>query len=205
MHPQPAAPDLPFPAFTGRFAMIAASLIALIARAFLRDPRFAPLILPLCARISRTARRLASLMAILAAGHLPPPRQGGKSGKTRVRSPIPTTRAWLVKTLRHEAGAYASQLAHLLAEPGMRELIDATPAVQRLLRPICWMLGLDTPPIGVARQDTPPIGVARQATGARLRAPKALVPLPLPGPTPPLCPRLLLRWPWVPHPHAKPA
>jgi hypothetical protein len=217
MHPQPAAPDLATsaPGFAGRLAMIAAGLVALIARAFLRDPRLAPLIVPLCGRINRTARRFAALMAAIARhgalrrgeasdrGALAP-RKRCRPFAPRTRCPIPASPAWLIKTLHHEAAAYASQLSHLLAEPAMRELLDATPAAQRLLRPLCRMLGLP---------DTALRAVARQATGVfRLKNPESVLasspPEPDPSPAvmrPPPCPRLRFRWPWYTKAAAKTA
>jgi hypothetical protein len=247
MHPQPAAPDLGAlaPGFAGRFTMILAGLAALIARAFLRNPRLVPLIVPLCARLNRTARRVAVLITLLARhgairhgatrrgeasdrGALAP-RNRCRPFAPRTRCPIPTTPAWLIAALRHEAAAYASQLAHLLAEPGISELLDAAPAAKRLLRPLCRMLGIsdtpDTPPAGgVARQatgvfafknpesvaapspDTPPAGgVARLSDRcAPSRTESVAAPL-LRPPTmsPPPCPHLRLRWPWFPRASAK--
>ena len=73
----PARPDLCARApgfeigFAARFAVIVAGLVALIARAFLRNPSLAPLIVPLCRRLTRTARRLPGLMSQIAAGPLP--------------------------------------------------------------------------------------------------------------------------------------
>jgi hypothetical protein len=209
MHPQPAAPDLGAlaPGFAGRFTMIVAGLAALIARAFLRNPRLVPLIIPLCARLNRTARRVAALMSLLAR-HGAYRRRGEASGrgfsleKPRERTcPIPTTPAWLIAALRHEAAAYASQLSHLLAEPGISELLDAAPAAKRLLRPLCRMLGIpDTP-------DTPPAGgVARQAAGVfPLKNPESVLAPSPPSRTlhPPPCPHVL--WPWFPRANAKTA
>jgi hypothetical protein len=223
------------PGFAGRFAAIAAGLVALVARAFLRHPSLAPLILPLCGRLNRNARRLATLMSRLAR-HGACRRRGEASGRgalaPRERSrtpkpPIPTSQAWLVRTLRHEAAGFASQLSHLLAEPGVSELLDAAPTARRLLRPLCRMLGIpDTPPTGgVARQatsDTPPAGgVARQAARRQGRsfAPRKLLGVfpfknpesvlaPSPPPRtlrPPPCPRLQNRWPWNTKTAAKPA
>ena len=231
MQAAPAAPERRLTAsdFAGRFTMIAASLVALIARGFLRNPSLAPLIIPLCRRITRTARRLATLMAQLTAGQLPTPRiRPRHPGGHTAKNTIPVTGAWLVRTLQHEAAGLASQLAHLLAEPDVSDLLDAAPAARRLLRPLCRMLGLpDTARCAVARQatsDTPLRGVAGQAAGAPLRPespdtaqravatqatgvfvfknPESAVAASL---RPPLCPRLLLRWPWAPHPGAKPA
>ena len=94
---------------------------------------------------------------------------------------------------------HASQLSHLLAEPGISELLNASPAAKRVLRPICRML--DTPLPGVATSDTPLSGVARQASGAPLRPESVLAP----SLRPPPCPRLRLRWPYNTIANAKPA
>jgi hypothetical protein len=153
MLPVPIAPHLRAlaPDFARRFALIAAGLAATIARAFLRNPRLAPLIIPLCARLTRSIRRCAGLMASLAAGKHPR-RAAKRSGEAsdrgalapRKRSTprIPTAEAWLIQTLRHEAAAYASQLAHLLAEPAAVELLAAAPTTDHFLRPICRLLGI---------------------------------------------------------------
>ena len=169
MNADPAAPELsaPNPAATnaalsatdlaGRFGLIIAGLASLIARAFLRNPRLALMIIPLHKQLTRSARRFAALMALLAAGTpSPPARRSGKSGPRHPGPRLPTTPGWLVAILHHEAAAYRSQLAHLLAEPGVSELLSASPAGRRLLRPVSRMLGLP---------DTALRAVARQAAG----------------------------------------
>ena len=215
MNANPAAPSLTelAPGFAARFAVIAAALVALIARAFLRHPSLAPLIVPLCRRIARSAWRLTTLMKQISAGEFPSPRirPGRPSRRTTAEYAIPTRQAWLVRTLHHEAAAYASQLTHLLAEPGISELLDRAPAARRLLRPICRMLGVPATALGVvASPDTPLCGVARQATrrqglnfesrklkGPPSRPESVFVPSRPPRATnPPSCPRLRLRWPW---------
>ncbi len=49
--------------------------------------------------------------------------------------------SWLVGMLGWEA-AYGSELQYLLKLPEMHALIRAAPQVGRLLRPLCWMLGV---------------------------------------------------------------
>ena len=234
--PTHSAPERPAPApgfdpvlalaFAARFSVIIAALVALIARSFLRHPSLAPLIVPLCGRLNRAARRLAAIMSRHGAprrdevsdrGAPSRPESGAASSSPR-RNPepsIPTTQAWLVHTLLHEAAAYRSQLAHLLSEPGISELLDAAPSARRLLRPLARMLGLpDTALRAVARQaacaplrtesvvapDTPPTGVARQATGAPSRTESGGAVF-----YPPPCPHLRLRWPWYTKPNPNPA
>jgi hypothetical protein len=207
----PAASDLftPPPDFAGRLALIVAGLAALIARAFLRDPRLIPLIRPLHAHLTRTARRFAALMALLAAGRLPRLRRPGKSGPHHPRPRIPTTPAWLVATLHHEAAAYASQLSHLLDAPGMSELLDAAPEARRLLRPLCRMLGIsDTALRAVARGATGVFPFKNPESVPAPSSPPESVPAPSPPPPPlhpPPCPRLRFRWPWYTKADAKPA
>ena len=230
--PNLATPDLATPAtavaadafapdaFAQSFTRIIAGLAALIARAFLGNPRLALMIVPLHKHLTRTARRLAALMVLLAR-HGACRRRGEASGRgalaprerTRSSFRIPTTPAWLVATLRHEAAAYASQLRHLLAQPGISALLDATPAARRLLRPICRMLGLAvTPRPAVSGQAT-----LRQESSHRQRqqrsrvaiagASRTLTEVPLhPESAPDTPPLSLLRrppcphvgWPWFP-------
>jgi hypothetical protein len=211
------------PGFASRFALILAGLCAVVARRFLQQPNLLALTIPLWTRLNRASRRFERLMAQLAAGRLPrhaASRRGecsrGASGAPAHRERtfhLPHGKGWLTRALGHEAAAYAAQLAHLLAEPGMAELLAAAPSAGRILRPLCRMLGLpdtpDTPLRGVARQatsDTPLRGVARQAAGVfPLKNPESVL-APSPPPLtlrPPPCPHLRFRWPWVPHPHAK--
>ena len=192
-------------AFAGRFAVIAAGLVALIARAFLRNPKLAPLILPLCGRLSRNARRLATIMGRLATGKTPRHYRPGRPGGRTAKPPIPTSQAWLIRTLQHEAAAYRSQLSHLLAEPGISDLLDAAPSARRLLGPLSRMLGIsDTALRTVARRATPrqERPASQNLTGVFVfKNPESVV---APSLHPPPCPRLRLRWPWISLPHAKP-
>ena len=51
------------PEFAGRFGRILALVTKLIAARFLRNPRLILLIIPLCTRLNRAARRFERLMA----------------------------------------------------------------------------------------------------------------------------------------------
>ena len=197
-----AAPDL-----GRRFGVIVAALAALIARAFLRHPTRAALIVPLWRYLTRTARRFDRLMAHIAAGQLPPKRRPGtRSGSRAV--PLPSTRAWLVIALRHEAAAFASQLQSLLAEPEAAGLLATTPAAGRLLRPLCRMLGL--PAAGSPKAPGRPPTLPRGPAKPEHANPEPATPVSITPPTPsaacqnpppprlpkPPCPRA--RWPWFP-------
>jgi hypothetical protein len=151
---QPAPLPAPVQAFAPdlarRVGLILATLAALVARRFLRQPRLAALIIPLWTRINRAARRFERLMARLAAGRLPKPRRSGAppsgspghDGPHRSANTIPTGRGWLVAALGPEAAACATQLQALLAEPAAVELLALAPAAQRILRPLTRMLAI---------------------------------------------------------------
>lgn len=160
MNPDPLTPELraTAPEIARRFTLIMASIVALIARAFLRNPLLLPLIVPLYNRLNRAARRFTTLMARVAANKFPTPRTptGEKRAGTRKpKPPIPTTHAWLIRAIPYEAASFASQLAHLLAEPGVAELLAAVPTVQRILNPIRHALALTPKPPWPKRKRPP--------------------------------------------------
>ncbi len=132
-----AAPD-----FARRLGAILAGLVALIARGFLKDPRYVGIILPLCKRLQRGAQRVARAMAELGAeAHKPrKPRPGQRSGTPPVK--IPSRTAWLLIELRHEAAYFRLQIEQLLDRPEAAALLAHSPRTARILRPICRMLGL---------------------------------------------------------------
>ena len=168
------------PDFAGRFAVILKNLIALIARRFLREPRLAALIVPLCTRLRRAVRRAERLMARLAAGRLPksrPPHSGGGQAKHI----FPTGRHWLIRVLGYEAAGYASQLEALFAEPAAIALCAEIPAARRLV-------------LSVGRL----VGAPSCAAKPRRRAPRP--PKPRPPPLPPIRPTSpypSAKWPWL--------
>ncbi len=138
------------PDFSRRLGVILATLGALIARRFLREPRFAALIVPLWTRLRRAARRCERLMVGLAAGRLPKPHKSnapssassGRAGPHRTVAAFPTSRGWLVAALGPEAAACALQLEALLAEPTTAGLLALAPSARCLLRPIARMLAV---------------------------------------------------------------
>ncbi len=214
MHPTPITPDLSVaaPEIGRRLGVILISLVALIARAFLKHPR-AALVLPLWRYFTRTTRRFNHLMAHLAAGRLPrkraPSPTGARSGSRPVE--LPRTHAWLLIDLRHEGAYHRGQLEALLAEPAAAHLLATIPAASRLLRPLCDMLGLDTcrrPAVKTPKAPAPPPAVfpipsfsepsAQCAPAAPFRRhaprPPPDVLQPRAAPSRALCPRA--RWPW---------
>ncbi len=165
------------PAFAARLAVLLAGLVALIARAFYRNPRRFPLILPLCLWLQRTRNRVARVMQKLEAGTLRVrnPRPSRKSSGKRPLA-LPRQRAWLLTDLKHEGAYYALRLEALLAEPDIAALISTTPQAQRLLRPLCHILGVRHASLGMRHAS---LGVRHASLGIK---PKALnLPLPRAG------------------------
>ena len=148
--PIPAPVQAFAPDFARRLGVILATLGALIARRFLREPRLSALIVPLWTRLRRAARRCERLMVLLAAGRLPKPHRSGASPSTspgpagphRSVAALPTGRGWLVAALGPEAAVCATQLEALLAEPATVELLALAPSARRILRPIARMLAV---------------------------------------------------------------
>ena len=218
MQPSALAPELiaAAPDISGRLGRILMALAALIAHAFLHDPRHVALINPLWSYITRTARRFDRHIARLVAGKLriytPRPASGAAAARpARPRTRLPTDRAWLIAAIGYRAAGYRSQLNHLLSEPETAALIAASPQAARLLRPICHLLGITAAaiqPRRVGRRSAthhfpvpaaPAAEPTRRAPSPLLAAtarPAALPPL-YPGYPPPPCEHVTW-WPWVP-------
>ncbi len=154
MPPPPAAPapaglpqaPLPVAEIARRLDNTLTLLLALIAAQF---RLLGPITVPLWTRISRTHQRLVRALAHLAAGRTPrPPRpRASRAGRPRPRAPaLSRRRGWVVFTLGYQAANLASQLNHLLRQPGAAEALAASPACARTLRPLCRMLGVTIPP-----------------------------------------------------------
>ena len=134
------------PEMVRRVEMIVSAVAALIARRFLRDPRFMALIVPLWGWLNRTVRRLGRVR-VVAVTRVPGVKRELAAGVTRLR--LPTGKAWLVKALGWEAAGYGSQLQALMDEPEMVALLAAVPGVVRVLRPLGRMLGVTVGPVVV--------------------------------------------------------
>ena len=197
------APPIPVQAFAPdlarRFGLIIACLVALVSRRLLREPRLALLIVPLCTRLRRAARRFERLMARLAAGTPLKPHPSGAptsaspgaptSASPRPGGPhqtvLPTGRGWLIRVLGYEAAGYASQLQALLAEPAAAELLAATPKAGRILRPLSRMLAIGAftlrpRPARAAPVAEPPWKVAFRSPGCTWHV-VPTPPAPIPG------------------------
>ncbi len=144
--PAPNPPTLP--AETARIvAVVLAGLVALMAHVFQRHKR-AAIVVPLWGYINRTARRFARLMARVEAGTLQarkpaaprPARAPAAERKPRLR--LPSAQGWLGQDLGWQGRGFGSQLDHLLSQPETAALVASLPQAQRLLRPLCRMLGI---------------------------------------------------------------
>jgi len=126
--------------------LIVGGLAALIARRFLRDPQFSGLIVPLWGWLQRTVQRFGQVRMRAVPKRATRPAVVPAAAAAAVRVRLPGRKAWLVRALGWEAAGYGSQLAALLAEPEMVALLDAVPAVGRVLRPLGRMLGVQVGP-----------------------------------------------------------
>jgi hypothetical protein len=218
--PAPAVP----PDLAARLDFILAPLALLVAAKFRILGRWTN---PLYFRPVRANRRLARILARVAAGKAP---------RRRVRKPcpggppplrIPTAHAWLLKILRHEAALFTHRFERLFADPAALAVLAAAPGAAATLRPICRLLAVPLPPAlrpprrerpsAPRRRRTPPTPAPTPspASGGPASEPPAN-PAPRPAWSPsgnaaegwpfanPFCPRALRRWPWRMPPQGPP-
>ena len=137
------------PRLTENLVAAIVAIQALIAHHFLRHPIFQPAINPLWYRLNRARHCLTRLATRIQEGRpLPTSRAGQKRNPTappRTYPPIPRTYGWLLKALTWHVALHRNRLERLLAEPGMTDLVAATPSLGRILRPIGHMLALPVP------------------------------------------------------------
>ena len=131
-----------FQIFTGLYGLREA-----IGRHSVRYPAITPIVLLVCARLSRMIARLDRLTLKHQAGTRHPraprtakaPHTGTKPGLR-----LPTRRGWLVQMV--PAAAAAGGAVHaLLQDPETRALVEAAPQAGRVFRPLARMLGVDLP------------------------------------------------------------
>ena len=145
--------DVAAPELARRFGLIMAGLAGLIAARMLRMPAYAGLIVTLWHRLQRAARRferVVSRPAVVVTREAGPVAvRVARERKPQVR--LPQGHGWLVRVLGWEAAGYMSQLEALLATPGMDGLRASRPALGRILRPVCRMLGVGAKVVRKAR------------------------------------------------------
>eukprot|EP01037_Dinobryon_pediforme_P017219 gene17219-17411_t len=97
-------------------------------------------------RVGAAILRMEGLVARFLAGRLRV--GGGRAGVVRVAAARvarvwPGGFAWLIRMAGWRSAAYGSQLRAVLETPEMVALLTASPQAGRVLRPICWMLGVE--------------------------------------------------------------
>ena len=162
------------------FTTILAALRVAVATHVHRHPVQAPLLNLACTYISRTAQRLARLIAHWQAGTLPPlrPAQPGRESRPITTPRLPTARTWLVAQVGYTAAGRGSQLQYLLATPECAAFLREVPRAGRLLRPLARMLGLNPIP-EIALPPRPPR--PRHALAPRPPEPSSTPDRPLPA------------------------
>ncbi len=139
-----------------------------------------PLLVLLWSRLKQASARILRVAARARAGKRPTPRATPRYPAAHQPAQTPPRRlphraGWLLGPVP-DARAFASQLQYLLAQPDMAALLEAAPGIERLLRPLCRMLG-------VARPKPPP-----RSTPQSRPAPRK------PPPAPPPAREELARW-----------
>jgi hypothetical protein len=138
------------------FATILIGLRALLAARAATDRTLTALLVLVWSRLSRLQTRLERLIAHWRAGTLPTPRpsRAGQPRKPTPKPTLPTAPAWLVARVGYTAAVFGSQLQHALSDPDLAAFLAAAPQANRLLRPLCRMLGIE-PPIKLRRTPRP--------------------------------------------------
>jgi len=122
------------------FAALVAHLVAFGADAPSRAPRRKPAPRP-DAAASPTKDILQDIPRNRSRGAAAQP----ESSPRAPRPPrLPSNFGWL-PGLSSGVAAGASQLRHLLTDPELLALLHTSPQLVRMMRPLCWMLGVDLP------------------------------------------------------------
>ncbi len=147
-----------------------------------RDARVRALLTLAWYRIHRTINRFERLVALWQSGKLPKPRirapRAKRPAPTTPTPRLPSGQAWLVRRLQdHHVNTRASQLQYFLAHtPELAAFLAAAPQANRLLRPVCRMLGI-TPPVPLPPRAHAP-RPARPRPKRRPRPPRSGPPAP---------------------------
>ena len=138
-----------------RVAFIVKGLRGVLAELGVRRLLDGAIVLLIWNRLGRIAQEFAVVAERVRAGTLPAGRRAAvASAPASPRPPrppspdgMPAGFAWLIRLGGWQAAGFGSQLQHLLSNPEMVALISAAPRqMGRVLRPLCWMLGIKPPP-----------------------------------------------------------
>ncbi|MGC9270233.1 hypothetical protein [Acidiphilium sp.] len=174
------------------FALNIKKLLVIVADHGRRLGLAAPLLFILCVRINTLAAKLASLAARgPGPAHRPRLRRRARAAPPsekpipkwlraawptiRFGAPPPLPRGFgaLRRLIQHpEITGYAMKIEALLTHPDMVALIETTPAAGRTLRPLCHLLGIQTPP-NLALPERPDRPQNATPKPARARKPRA--------------------------------
>lgn len=122
-----------------------AGLAGVIARLLLRRPDLLGLAVPLWRWLNVAVRRLERAVAQPVRARVRAQIAAKQVAWARAAPAVrlPSRRAWLVRELGWEVAGFGSQLQHLLGQAEMQAVLAERPAVGRVLRPICRMLGVE--------------------------------------------------------------
>lgn len=141
----PTTPATP----TERLAAIIAWLAGCVAEQGRSQRLAGPLVVAIWTRLRRISAQFLALAATpipparpAPAGHNAAPRPPAQADRLPRRKPaMPYGARWLLRLIPGTAASLA-QLETLLRDPEMAALLAADPRLGRLLRPLCWMLGV---------------------------------------------------------------
>ncbi len=140
--PNPALRDQ-MEAICVRFSAIVNALLQVVCPLFANNPKPVVPERAIAMYLLRTKARFIALLARIAAGIAPRPESARKTPRVR----LPQRKSWLASEIGWQGRSIASGIATLLNEPATAEIVVANPQAQRLLRPLCRMLGLAIPAI----------------------------------------------------------
>ncbi|MCX7381723.1 MAG: hypothetical protein NT133_09990 [Alphaproteobacteria bacterium] len=146
-------PNLPAgtPEVIRRFVMALGGVLEAIGRAFNPNPKPPVPGLVIWAYLIRVRARFLRLMPLLLAGAPPkvwPRRASRERGERKTpRLRLPGRKAWLGSEIGWWGRGFGLQIEYLFNDPETAALIAGSPQAQRLLRPLCRMLGLTVPAI----------------------------------------------------------
>jgi len=131
----------------------------------------------ICGKIERLAARFqAGRLWVRVSGARTAARSAAKKG-ARI---WPGRFAWLVRAAGYQAAGYGCQLRHVLEQPEMVELLNASPQAARILRPVCRMLAIETALLRPGVVVPPPVVRVRKPRVRKARVPIDWGRIPLP-------------------------
>ena len=159
------------PELARRMGLILGALAAVVARRFLKVPGRMELIVPLWRWLTHAARRFeqAALRPVRTAQTRGPQTRTAVGTAKVARVRLPSAQGWMVRALGWEAVGHASQLGHLLTDPEMQALMAASPAVARVLRPLCRVLGVQPMPAALLVVKAAPVVPVARPKRVRVR------------------------------------